>query len=451
MNESIIKLSGITKTYALYTRKRDRLIEAVLPFLGNRHNDFHALSDISFEIEKGECVGIIGKNGSGKSTLLKIITEILHPTSGSVEVKGRVSALLELGAGFNPDYTGIENVYLNGIMMGVKKEEMEKKLPDIINFADIGDFINQPVKNYSSGMFVRLAFAVAINVEPDILIVDEALSVGDAAFQAKCMAKMGQIMKKGTTILFVTHDMNTVKRLCKRCIYLKNGKKVMEGPAEEIADVYLREIREQMNEEHKNIIDYLEEDQSDLKKQDENIDEGIMNSNVGTIRNILIVTEGEFDKKVKLFREGTGDVKITDFEFTDEDDKPIKIVEFNQKVKLKIQIEFYEEMSVCVGYHIRDDKNTELVGTYTILEGVNEISGKIGDKYFITFETRLPLIEGAYSITLIVSKEIIKNRTALFIDYIENVEVFEIEENMSAKLWDKVYIDNNLSINKIEG
>lgn len=201
--------------------------------------------------------------------------------------------MLELGSGFNPEYTGLENIYMNGTLMGVTREEMSKRVQEIVDFADIGDFINQPVKNYSSGMFVRLAFAVAINVDADILIVDEALAVGDVAFQAKCMAKMSQIMKKGTTILFVTHDMNTVKRLCQKCIYLKKGKKVMEGPAEELADIYLREVREGMNAENQKVDIVYNENQVQM----------INREDVDTTK---IANDPDFDKKVSAFREGNG-------------------------------------------------------------------------------------------------------------------------------------------------
>ena len=250
MSEYAIEVEHLTKTYKLYENNKRRIIEGIFPFVQPQYKEFRALDDVSFKIKKGEIIGIIGKNGSGKSTLLKIITGVLNPTGGQTKINGRISALLELGAGFNPEYTGIENIYLNGTLNRITREEMSKRIDDIADFADIGDFINQPVKNYSSGMFVRLAFAVAVYSNPDILIVDEALAVGDAAFQAKCMARMNQIMKSGATVLFVTHDMNTVKRLCQRCIYLEHGKKIMEGPAEELADVYLKRIRASMNEEH---------------------------------------------------------------------------------------------------------------------------------------------------------------------------------------------------------
>ena len=202
--------------YQLYDKPIDRLKEAMSIRKKNYHKDFFALDEVSFDVGKGQTVGIIGTNGSGKSTILKIITGVLSPTKGTVEVNGKISALLELGAGFNSEYTGIENIYMNGTMMGYTKEEMDAKLPEILEFADIGDFVYQPVKTYSSGMFVRLAFALAINVEPEILIVDEALSVGDVFFQAKCFRKMDEIRKKGTTVLMVTHDMGSVIKYCEK-------------------------------------------------------------------------------------------------------------------------------------------------------------------------------------------------------------------------------------------
>ena len=209
-----INVCDVTKIYRLYDKPIDRLKESISLTHKKYHKEFFALDKISFSVEKGSTVGIIGTNGSGKSTILKIITGVLNPTTGSVEVDGNISALLELGAGFNMDYTGIENIYMNGTMMGFSREQMEAKLPEILEFADIGDFVYQPVKTYSSGMFVRLAFALAINVEPEILIVDEALSVGDVFFQAKCYRRMEEIRKTGTTILMVTHDMGSVIKYC---------------------------------------------------------------------------------------------------------------------------------------------------------------------------------------------------------------------------------------------
>lgn len=234
-----IQVNNLSKVYKLYNSPIDRMKEALHPLKKNYHKEFYALNDVSFEIKKGECVGILGKNGAGKSTILKIITGVLNPTSGNVVVNGKISALLELGAGFNPEYTGMENIYFQGNIMGFSRDEITTKIEDILEFADIGAFIEQPVKNYSSGMFARLAFAVAINVDPDILIVDEALSVGDAAFQNKCMRRMTKIMEDGATVLFVSHDTQAINKFCTRAIWLKDGIKHMDGYTKSVTDAYM--------------------------------------------------------------------------------------------------------------------------------------------------------------------------------------------------------------------
>lgn len=236
--EPIIEIKNITKTYELYDKPVDRLKEALSIKRKSHHQEYHAINNVSLNIEKGESVGIVGTNGAGKSTILKMITGVLKPTSGQILVHGRIAALLELGAGFNMEYTGIENIYLNGTMMGYKKNEIAQKVDPIVEFADIGDFINQPVKTYSSGMFARLAFALAINVEPDILIVDEALSVGDTRFQVKCIDKMKELKSKGTTILFVSHATEQIKRFCNRAIWMEHGQVKMDGESSQIVDIY---------------------------------------------------------------------------------------------------------------------------------------------------------------------------------------------------------------------
>ncbi|ASA55898.1 ABC transporter ATP-binding protein [Vibrio gazogenes] len=241
-NEIAIKVSHLTKTYRLYDKPIDRLKEALHPLKKQYHKDFYALNDVSFDIKKGETVGIVGKNGAGKSTLLKIITGVLTPTSGTVTTHGRISSLLELGAGFNPDMTGIENIYLQGSLFGIKRRVMEENIQTILDFADIGDFVYQPVKSYSSGMFARLAFAVAINVEPDILIVDEALSVGDAKFQRKCFAKIDNLSQKGTTILLVSHDLESVKSYTNKACYIKNGMNFCFSDTDVVVNRYLNDL-----------------------------------------------------------------------------------------------------------------------------------------------------------------------------------------------------------------
>ncbi|WP_415337962.1 polysaccharide ABC transporter ATP-binding protein [Clostridium perfringens] len=231
-----IRVKDLTKKYKLYQKRAERLANA----FGKEKNikEFYALKGVSFEISKGECVGIIGHNGAGKSTLLKLLTGVAFPTSGEIEINGRLASMLELGSGFNPELTGMENIYFNGSLNGLTKEEIDGKLKDILEFADIGNFIEQPVKNYSSGMFARLAFAVAINVDPDILIVDEILSVGDVGFQVKCMEKFNEFKKKGKTILYVSHGLGTVKKFCDRAIWLQKGEVVDDGNSVIVVERY---------------------------------------------------------------------------------------------------------------------------------------------------------------------------------------------------------------------
>ncbi|MBD7968901.1 ABC transporter ATP-binding protein [Paenibacillus gallinarum] len=238
MNNIAITVDRVIKNYKLYSRPIDRLKESLDPRKKIYHSKFVALQDISFEIRKGEIVGIVGSNGSGKSTILKIITGLLNPSSGHIKVNGKISALLELGAGFNMEMTGMQNIYLNGTMMGFSKEEMDLKVNDIIQFADIGEFINQPVKTYSSGMFARLAFAVSVNVEPDILIVDEALAVGDMYFQEKCYEKMKYLVAEGATVLFVSHSLPAVRNFCTKAIWIEKGQLRDQGKADEICEQY---------------------------------------------------------------------------------------------------------------------------------------------------------------------------------------------------------------------
>ena len=237
-----IDIRHVRKVYNTYDREFHRFLEAVSIGRKSYHKNYVALQDVNLTVYKGECVGIIGTNGSGKSTLLKIITGVLSPTSGEMEIDGSISSLLELGAGFNRNYTGIENIYLNGLIMGLPRTEIEKKIPEIERFAGIGDSIHQPVKNYSSGMFARLAFAVAINVDPDILIVDEALSVGDVFFQTKCYQKFNEFRKQGKTILFVSHDLGSVIKYCDRCLLLNQGEQVAVGDSKEVVDMYRKII-----------------------------------------------------------------------------------------------------------------------------------------------------------------------------------------------------------------
>ena len=272
MSESIaISLKNITKTYRLYDSHTDRVKETFHPFRKKYHYPFNALSNVSFNVKRGETVGIIGRNGSGKSTLLQIICGILQPTAGSVEVNGRVSALLELGAGFNPEFTGRENVYLNGTILGLTSGEIDARFNEIREFAEIGDFIDQPVRTYSTGMYVRLAFAVAINVDPDILIVDEVLAVGDEAFQRKCFSRIQDIQKSGGTIIFVSHSAQAVVELCNRAIFLNQGELLLSGKPKAVVSQYQKFLSASQKTAEKLVKSFkfkpkIDEDYDDIDK-----------------------------------------------------------------------------------------------------------------------------------------------------------------------------------------
>lgn len=301
-----IEVENLSKVYKLYDKPSDRLKEALSPVKKCYHKDFYALKDLSFKIKPGETVGFVGKNGSGKSTLLKILTEVLTPSEGSLKINGKVSALLELGAGFNGEYTGMENIFLNGTILGFSHEEMEKRVDDIVKFADIGEYINQPVKTYSSGMFVRLAFAVAINVEPDILIVDEALAVGDVRFQLKCMDKFLEFKEKGITILYVSHDVNSIKRFCNRAIWINEGHLEADGDVDLVTDKYLDYLKmlDVANEQDEK----QPEDENDNSENEKKTDRDLGSSvEIAEVVSLKIenekgeeITEIEHGEKVKL-------------------------------------------------------------------------------------------------------------------------------------------------------
>ena len=379
--DTVIEIKNITKIYNLYNKPSDRLKEALFS-RKSRHTEFAALNDVSFDVCKGEILGIIGKNGSGKSTILKIITNVLTPTSGECIVKGKIAALLELGAGFNMEYTGIENIYLNGQMIGFSKEEMDKKLQDIIDFADIGEHIYQPVKTYSSGMFARLAFSVAISVDPDILIVDEALSVGDVFFQNKCYRRFEEFRDKGKTILFVTHDMGSVIRYCNRCVLLNAGKKVGEGKPQEMVDLYKRIMVGQWNEnEEKNSTTANSIDST--------------NVNVNRLWKEQISTNPDMEVY------GDGRAEIIDFGiFSDSGNIGNNVYKGDYyTVKMKVRIND-DNLNPIFAFKLRDVKGTELTGTNTMLEDIDTSHCKNGDIVTISFRQKQYLQPGQYLVSL---------------------------------------------------
>lgn len=378
--DSVIEIKNISKIYNLYNKPSDRLKEALFS-RKSRHTEFAALNDVSFNVNKGEILGIIGKNGSGKSTILKIITSVLTPTSGECIVKGKIAALLELGAGFNMEYTGIENIYLNGQMIGFSKEEMDKKLQDIIDFADIGEHIYQPVKTYSSGMFARLAFSVAISVDPDILIVDEALSVGDVFFQNKCYRRFEEFRERGKTILFVTHDMGSVIRYCNRCVLLNAGKKVAEGKPQEMVDLYKRIMVGQWNENEESSEEVSPVQSSNVKNDQ------LWKDQISTNPDIEVYGDGRAD--------------IIDFGiFSDTGDIGNNVYKGDYySIKMKVRIN-EDNLNPIFAFKLRDIKGTELTGTNTMLEDIDTSQCKKGDIVTITFRQKQYLQPGQYLVSL---------------------------------------------------
>ncbi len=367
--DNVISVKDLSKVYRLYDKPIDRLKESLNIFHKSYHKEYYALNNLSFDIKRGETVGIIGINGAGKSTLLKIITGVLTPTGGNIEVKGKISALLELGAGFNMEYTGIENIYLNGTMMGFSKEEVDKKLDDILDFADIGDFVNQPVKTYSSGMFVRLAFAVAINVEPDILVIDEALSVGDVFFQQKCYKKIKELAGK-STVLIVSHDLNAMTKFCERIIVMSAGQKVFDGEPNEAIAKYFK-LKQGALRNDKKSIELNNSDFEMYKAPDENSYSGKMD----------VIIEKYF---YSIDNEPFSEVCQKDDEFK------ISLV-----INSKIDIE-----SPIIGFQIRDKYGNEVFGQTSLTSPVEQGTIKQG-RNIINFAFDWPEIrEGDYFITI---------------------------------------------------
>ncbi len=396
-NGYAINVADVTKVYRLYEKPIDRLKESMSISHKNYHRDFYALNQLSFQVKKGETVGIIGTNGSGKSTILKIITGVLTPTTGQVEVNGKISALLELGAGFNMDYTGIENIYMNGTMMGYTKKEMDAKLQDILDFAEIGDFVYQPVKTYSSGMFVRLAFALAINVDPEILIVDEALSVGDVFFQAKCYRRMEEIRQKGTTILMVTHDMGSIIKYCDKVVLLNKGEFVSEGEPGHMVDLYKKILVGQMDSLKAELDREKAEDPVGMSDFSGGM--GLDQKEEGHVTGQLMKDQLtiNFDRT----EYGDGRAEIYDLGLFDERGNITNLLLKGEMFTIKECIRFNTEIDAPIfTYTIKDKKGTDLTGTNTMFEGADIKPVKNGDEYTVEFTQKMTLQGGEYLLSM---------------------------------------------------
>jgi ABC-type polysaccharide/polyol phosphate transport system ATPase subunit len=373
-DDVIISVKNLSKSFKLYQSPKHRLLEALHPFRKQYHHEYHALKDISFEIKRGESVGIIGKNGAGKSTLLKILTGVMTPTSGTVEVKGKIAALLELGSGFNPNLSGMENIFFQGAIMGFSEEEMKSKVQEIVDFADIGEYIHQPVKTYSSGMFARLAFSIAISVEPDILIVDEALSVGDIFFQIKCFEKFKELKSFGVTVLFVTHGLESVISFCSRGMVFESGA-LLEDTTPKGAVNYFKKLSGTKD--------------APLSRQ-----------------NLLIENESCWKDKYPINTScmdyGSKEVEIVDFGLFD-GDQSLNLGHLIQeeKICLRFLVKAHNKtQNLIFAYAVKNAQGLELFGGNSYLDNNVQYSMDAGEKKIIEIDFKVSLNPGEYLLSL---------------------------------------------------
>ncbi len=382
MEENVIEIQDLVKKYKMYKQKKDRLVEIMFPKV-QRHTDFTAMNHLNLNVKKGEVVGILGKNGAGKSTLLKMITGVVVPTSGTIKVNGKISSLLELGTAFNMDLTGEENIYQHGQVMGLTREEIENSKQKIIDFADIGDHLYQPVKTYSSGMFARLAFSCAINVNPEILIVDEVLSVGDMAFQLKCFKKFEEFKSQGKTILFVTHNVSDILKNCTRTIILSEGTKIFDGDVKEGVELYKKIITGNMPK-----TSNKEKKQEDKKEKKNNKQKDTS------------TWKSHFNENPNLIEYGNLDAEVIDYGIFDEKDNYLNAIDNDKIIKLKSKVRFNKDVDNPIfTMTIKNFNGIEIVGTNTMLEKIYPGKFKKGDIVTTEFIQKLPIAPNKYTLS----------------------------------------------------
>jgi lipopolysaccharide transport system ATP-binding protein len=439
MSDSVISTKNLTKIYKLYDRHTDRLKEALHPFKKKYHRQFYALKNINLEIKRGEILGIVGRNGAGKSTLLKIITGITSPSSGQISVNGKVSSLLELGTGFNPELTGLENVYLNGTIQGYSRKEMESRIEKIISFADIGHFIRQPLKTYSSGMKARLGFAVAINIDPDILILDEVLSVGDELFKRKCYAKMEELFNSGCTVLFVSHSLPAVNEICTRAILLDKGESILKGPAKLVTMHYQKYLfvrPENAASVRKEIID-LDKDEEKKKKfavnMENELEAGLEEKGAPNILTKTPTSSQEaffipdFKPKSTVITKNY-DVDIYDIHIRTPDRKIVNALVTDDEYILSYKMKFgYDAVNVFSNIIFKTEKGFRLgsdvaPGRDKFLEGVRK-----GIVFLFEWHFQCTLLDGNYFLNVAARSCI--NGEYIFLNRIEDALAFKVQKN----------------------
>jgi len=420
-NNSAVDVESVTKVYRIHYGKNPSLKDTILRRKRVVYEEFLALDDVSFQIKHGEAFGIIGPNGSGKSTLLKLMAKILQPTSGQVKVNGKVSALLELGAGFHPDLTGRENIYINAAILGIKKKEVARKFNDIVGFSELEKFIDMPVKNYSSGMYMRLGFSIAINVDPDILLVDEVLAVGDRAFQAKCYKVIYSFIKRGKTIIIVSHDLDTISDVCSRVIFLNNGKIESMGDPTSVVGKY-RAYAEQLERNRA-----LEKQKSERKKIFETYIEG--KKKIISGEEIDRLSSAGIDGEA-MNRFGSGDAEIKSIEVFSRNDKKIDLCKYGDEVKIVFNVIFNTDVEEPIfGIRITDHKYNIVYGTNNRLNDVKTGVYSKGDAVKVIFEQKINLIGGEYYISPSVGYK--DGRS--YCDWINNMLVVNVAHHSRAE------------------
>lgn len=426
-NEIVVQAEHLTKAYKIYSNKKHMVKEAFSLSRKKYHNLYYSLSDVSFEIKKGEMLGIIGENGAGKSTLLKLLTGVTKPTSGSVTIQGKIAALLELGAGFNPNYTGLENIYLNGTMMGFTRNEMEARVDQIVTFADIGEFIHQPVKNYSSGMFARLAFAVAINVEPEVLIVDEALSVGDIFFQNKCFRKIEELKDKGVTILYVSHDLASVKEMCDTVLWLEKGKVKMYGDCVEVCNEYSNALLRNKDEIYNATVQVKVKDAYETQKTEQ-----------------IELPPIQYTNESILCDE----IRIKSAYISDKDGKITNHVKQGEKCKVSVVIESDIEVEKgIVGFILATVKGVPIINQNSIISDTkSHIRFGTGKTYKVDFDFIMPALQpDGYVLEVAVADGIITNyKTYTWLYNVMSLSVEGDKEQFAL-----IYADTKITVNEI--
>ena len=448
----VIRLSGISKKYNLYKNKTDRLKEALHPIRRKYHREFYALKDINLDIKRGEVLGIVGKNGSGKSTLLKVISSILTPTLGTVEVIGKVVPLLELGSGFNPEYTGMENIYFYSAIMGYTREQIDRVVDDIINFAEIGEFIHQPIKTYSSGMRARLAFAVSVNVNPDILILDEVLSVGDELFSRKCYARMHEFFDAGKTILYVSHNAYSIVELCTRTILLDSGRIILEGNSKRVIQYYQKllytkginqnSVRKEIDELYGNI------EKKQIEKKDtisKNISKTIDSTEDTKAYYIAdLISKNTFITK-------NYDIEIYDYAIKTKLGKKVNYLITGDSYILSYKIKSKEKNidGAIIGARFKNERALVLMGiryNATSLYNYTGINICVNEIYGISFRFECNLLNGIYYIDLGIERFINDNKEVVV--FIEDALVFKVSSSQDSHQWGFLNINPHVEIEK---